>query len=54
MGGGFSCTSKGTIKAGENFEVSGEINMGAGPKPEDIRNEFSFSHTEDSKKEEKL
>ena len=29
MGGGFSCTAKGGIKAGDKFELSGEIQMEA-------------------------
>lgn len=36
MGGGFSCTAKGEIKAGDKFNVSGEIQMDA-PQKEDIK-----------------
>ena len=32
MGGGFSCVAKGEIKAGDKFNVSGEVQMDAKPK----------------------
>lgn len=32
MGGGFSCVAKGSIHAGDKFDVSGEIQMDAKAK----------------------
>lgn len=44
MGGGFSCTAKGEIKAGDKFNVSGEVNIEAKAKNQ---SEMPQNETED-------
>ena len=42
MGNGFSCVAKGDVKAGDDFEISGEVQMevrGKGQKEEKSKEE---------------